>query len=444
MTEKRQEVELVIDKIVNGGQALASDNDGRKVFVWGAIPGDKIRALVTRRKSNYLDAIVTTILDSASERIAPLDPDSYLSTSPWQIMTFDAEQRYKSQLIREAFAGQKIDLAQSDEIYSDERLIGYRNKVEFSWFSDTKYSEKGSSTPHLVSDTLDLAFFRRGSKGKIVVESSSLLPDSIMELAIALRDLLRTKNISARSLKTLLIRSNQAGQAVWQLYLKDKLPDIISPTEAAKLPAIGGELIYSNPKSPASVITGRLASFGETTLSDELLEVPFRYAVEGFFQVNLPVYEQALTDIAKYVPDNQPVVDLYSGVGTIGLTVTQNQLTLVESNPDAVREMKQNIKDLGRESTATAVLSTSESALDYITSDSTIIVDPPRAGLHTKVIERLLETAPSRIIYLSCNPVTQARDVAMLQGKYQISHSRGYNFFPRTPHIENLVILDSL
>jgi 23S rRNA (uracil1939-C5)-methyltransferase len=142
--------------------------------------------------------------------------------------------------------------------------------------------------------------------------------------------------------------------------------------------------------------------------------------------------------------ENKPVIDLYSGVGSIGLTIGGNNVTLIEVNEDAVREMKRNIAALGRESSATPVLAASEKALDYITSEGCIIVDPPRAGLHADVIAKLLEAAPERIIYLSCNPVTQARDIAMLATGYGIRAHRGYNFFPRTPHIEHLIILDKL
>jgi len=102
--------------------------------------------------------------------------------------------------------------------------------------------------------------------------------------------------------------------------------------------------------------------------------------------------------------------------------------------------MKENIENL--KSTAGVVLAPSEKAIDYIITEATIIVDPPRAGLHAAVIDRLLEVTPSRIIYLSCNAVTQARDIALLSEKYGIRHHRGYNFFPRTPHIEHLVVLD--
>jgi 23S rRNA (uracil1939-C5)-methyltransferase len=135
------------------------------------------------------------------------------------------------------------------------------------------------------------------------------------------------------------------------------------------------------------------------------------------------------------------LIDFYSGVGTIGLTIGGNDVTLVEVNEDAVREMRANIRTLHK--SAEAVLAPSEKALDYITSDATIILDPPRAGLHNDVTERLLESLPPRIIYLSCNPVTQARDVAQLLEKYEIVYHTGYNFFPRTPHIEHLVVLES-
>ena len=103
--------------------------------------------------------------------------------------------------------------------------------------------------------------------------------------------------------------------------------------------------------------------------------------------------------------------------------------------------MQCNITELGR-ANARAILAPSEQALDYITGKEIVIVDPPRAGLHTDVIATLLQKLPPRIIYLSCNPVTQARDTQLLQEKYHIVHHRGYNFFPRTPHIEHLIIFD--
>lgn len=422
-------------KIVGGGQAIGTLDDGRKAFVWGGLPKELVTIRVTKKKSHFVEGIVTEIIEKSPERITPKDENSYLSTSPWQIMPMSSEQSYKASLIEEAFLLHNITLPEKIEVFSDDVEFNYRNKVEFSWFGDkTDDDEK---------ETLDLAFFKRGGKGKVIVDGTSLAHPSINKLAIEIRDLLREKPIVARQLKTLLIRSDQQGNAVWQLYIKDKIENLISDDEAKLLSAAGGEIIYSDPKSPASRITERLNKFGDTTLSDTILGVAFNYACEGFFQVNIPVYEKALSDMKAWINCNEklPTLDLYSGVGTIGLTIGGNDVTLVEINEHAVAEMQRNIIKLNRPN-AKAILAPSEKSLEYITGEQIVIVDPPRAGLHADVTNRLLETEPPRIIYLSCNPVTQARDVRLLQEKYEIAHHQGYNFFPRTPHIEHLVVLD--
>lgn len=425
---------LRLEKIVGGGQAIGTLDDGRKAFVWGGLPKELVTIRVTKKKSHFVEGIVTEITEESPERITPKDENSYLSTSPWQIMPMSSEQIYKENLIEEAFRLHNVTLPGKIDVFTDSVEFNYRNKVEFSWFGDKIDDEK---------ETLDLAFFKRGGKGKVVVDGTSLAHPSINKLAIEIRDLLREKPIVARQLKTLLIRSDQQGNAVWQLYVKDKIENLISDDEAKLLSAAGGEIIYSDPKSPASRITERLEKFGSTTLSDTILGVAFNYACEGFFQVNIPVYEKALNDMKAWINCNEklPTLDLYSGVGTIGLTIGGDDVTLVEINEHAVAEMQRNIAKLNRPN-AKAILAPSEKSLEYITGEQIVIVDPPRAGLHADVTNRLLETEPPRIIYLSCNPVTQARDVSLLQEKYEIVHHQGYNFFPRTPHIEHLVILD--
>ena len=425
---------LRLEKIVGGGQAIGTLDDGRKAFVWGGLPKELVTIRVTKKKSHFVEGIVTEIIEKSPERITPKDENSYLSTSPWQIMPMSSEQSHKASLIEEAFLLHNITLPEKIEVFSDGVEFNYRNKVEFSCFGDKIDDEK---------ETLDLAFFKRGGKGKVVVDGTSLAHPSINKLAIEIRDLLREKPIVARQLKTLLIRSDQQGNTVWQLYVKDKIENLISDDEAKLLSAAGGEIIYSDPKSPASRITERLNKFGDTTLSDTILGVAFNYACEGFFQVNIPVYEKALSDMKAWINCNEKLstLDLYSGVGTIGLTIGGDDVTLVEINEHAVAEMQRNITKLNRPN-AKAILAPSEKSLEYITGKQIVIVDPPRAGLHADVTNRLLETEPPRIIYLSCNPVTQARDVSLLQEKYEIVHHQGYNFFPRTPHIEHLVVLD--
>src|SRR5680860_1709751 len=424
-------VTVKLDKIVGGGQTLGTMEDGCKIFVWGGLPGETVNVQLTKKKSKFAEGIVVKVTEPSIERIQPRDEETYLSTSPWQIMDFESEQHYKAELIKEAFELHNIVLPEPIEVYSDDKQYEYRNKIEFSWWWDK------------TTEQLDLAFFRRGTHGKIPVESSSLANPNINRAAIAVRDMLRDKkDIKAYDLKTLLIRCDKNGNVVVQFYVKNPDFELFSDAQIKKLKINGFELIFSNPKSPASIITKRLQSWGTTNLTDTILDFPFTYAVEGFFQINIPVYEQALKDMNQWVITNKPTVDLYSGVGTIGLTIGGENVTMVEINEHAVFEMKRNIKALDREKAVRAILAPSENVLENITGDSVIIVDPPRAGLHEDVTKKLLESKPERIIYLSCNPVTQARDVSLLSEKYNIIWHRGYNFFPRTPHIENLVIID--
>lgn len=414
------------DKIVGGGQALATLEDGKKLFAWGALPGEEANVQITKKKSRLVEGYVTEVLKASKDRVEARDPESYLSTSPWQIMTMEAEQHYKAALIVEAFEMHSVVLPNPVEVFTDGHEYEYRNKIEFSFWFETNTQE------------LSLAFFRRGTHGKISVKGTSLASPAINKKAQEVLAVLNEMHVIGRALKTLLIRANADGDVSWQLYVKDPEfahYEFISHFENGEK----GQVIFSNPLSPASVITEYLTPH-TVRLADTILGVKFNYATEGFFQINLPVYEQALLDMKTFIPEGKPVLDLYSGVGTIGLTIGGDDLTLVEMNKEAVREMKNNIIELGKK--ATAVLAASEDVTEYITEDKVIILDPPRAGLHTDVIDRLLEVTPARIVYLSCNPVTQARDVAMLAEKYNVTSHKGYNFFPRTPHIENLVVLD--
>lgn len=422
---------MKLDRIITGGQAIGTLESGKKLLVWGGLPGEIVNVQLTKKRSSYNEGIVEEVIEASPERIEPRDPESYLSTSPWQIMTFDAEQHYKSALIEEAFELHDIVLPEPIEVFSDGNQFEYRNKIEYSFWFDTE------------KELLQLAFFRRGSHGKIAIDHTSLASPHITAVSNVVLTVLNRHNVGGRDLKTLLVRSSRNGDVAWQLYVKNDAIDaetIIAAVQA-EYPAVCAEVIYSNPKSPASVITKRLASSSQKTLSDTILNIPFRYATEGFFQINLPLYEQSLRDMQAWI-DEKPVVDLYSGVGSVGLTIGGDDVTLVEINESAVTEMRRNIKLLGRSDSARAVLAPTEAALEHITSYATIIVDPPRAGLHEAVIEKLLDVKPERIVYLSCNPVTQARDVARLAEIYGVRHHRGYNFFPRTPHIEHLVVLD--
>ena len=420
------------NKITPGGQALGELESGKKIFALGVLPGEMAEVQITKSKKSFAEGFATEILEKSPNRIEPRDAESFLSTSPWQIFDFDFEQKTKQELIAESFRQEKIALNQ-EEIYSDGEIFEYRNKVEFSfWFEKFENSDDGE---------LNLAFFKRGGKGKIPVNGTSLAKPEINQAGQKVLEILRARKTASRDLKTLLIRANKNGEIAAQLYVKEEDFTTFSPQEIEKLNFKCFEIIFSSPKSPASVITKILQTSGEKNLTDSVLGVDFNYATESFFQINLPVYEKALLDMKRFIDSKKPTIDLYSGVGSIGLTIGENNLTMIEINESAVTEMRANIAKLGRENSAKAILAPSEKALDFIESGANLIVDPPRAGMDKKVCAKILEAEPEKIIYLSCNPTTQARDAAILSEKYDIIYSRGYNFFPRTPHIENLIVL---
>ena len=152
----------------------------------------------------------------------------------------------------------------------------------------------------------------------------------------------------------------------------------------------------------------------------------------------MPVFETTLARIKEFIDDTD-LVDMYAGVGTIGLSLAKKSVDLVELDSATAKMAMINAESSGLKASVT--LAASEKALDYIVSDKTIIFDPPRAGLHDSVTQRIIDVLPPKIIYLSCNPATQARDIAKLSEKYKIAHFEVFNFFPRTPHIESLAIL---
>ena len=377
-----------IDKIIPGGEALTTLEDGKKAFFWNALPGEIVENYhITKNKSSYLEAIATTISQPSKYRVEPKDT-CFLSTSPWQIIDWEYENQLKSELVVEIFREHQIDI-DTPQIITDHKAYYYRNKMEYALY----YSHE--------QNRIQLAFHERGSHRKLPITSSSIERPEIFAAASKIVDDLNTRHEDARKYQSLLLRCNQKGEVSGGLYENRK----------------------PHPKFHH--------------LTDTIFGQEYSYSPNGFFQINLPVYELALEQIKKHITTDS-VLDLYSGVGTIGLSVApDHHLTLVEVDKSAFAELQKNIKS----SASLAILSKSEEVLDYIKSEQTVILDPPRAGCDRKLIDKLNQVKPTTIIYLSCNPSTQARDIKLLLEHYQIKDIKTFNFFPRTPHIENLVIL---
>lgn len=426
MKKIREEI-VNISKLVHGGQGIGLLPDGKKVFAWGALPGEKVLVRITKSKRDWAEGYVVEVIEPSKDRIDPEEPSIYLATSPWQILDYKKEASFKQYILNEAFDREGV-IVSWQVFYQPKEPFNYRNKMEYNFwfFTDT--------------NQVSLALHRRGSHQKVAVEGSLLASNEINNAGKALIKYINDNAIEARPLKSVILRSDLSGRVGISLFVNDK--NIKDSFNSFSHDNSIFEIVYSNPKSPASVTTEVLLP-NDKPLTDILLGRKFDYSTRSFFQVNIPVYEKVLEIIKNEIKDDKKdILDMYSGVGSIGLSVVgKNQkLTMVEVSEESTDQAKKNMAGLENCEVVTA---TSESALNYITSDSTIILDPPRAGLHKVVVEKLTEEKPTKIIYLSCNPSTQARDVKMLlEAGYKISYAQGFNFFPRTPHIENLFVLE--
>lgn len=393
----RAAVSLMVDKIVPGGQAISDLPDGRKIFLWNALPGEIVEEVeITKIKSHYVEGIAVKISAPTTSRIKPKD-SCYLSTSPYQIMDYNYELEVKRELLAEVFRQHKLDFKQEiPAVITDGKDFTYRNKMEYALYFD---HADGKIKP---------AFHARGSHRKIPVSESSIERPEIWQRANEIILELNRHNEDARKFQSILLRCDQAGK-------------------------VSGGLYENHQPHPQF-----------QRLEDTLMGQKFSYSPNGFFQINLPVYEMVLDKIYKSITTDK-VLDLYAGVGTIGLTAAPDKdLISVECDRSAYLELEHNITVANAQRTRPArdIFAKSENVLEYIAPDQTVIVDPPRAGCDTKLLTRLLEVQPRQIIYLSCNPATQARDAKILENIYKIIEVQPYNFFPRTPHLENLIILE--
>ena len=418
MKQFTEPMTVTIAKIVPGGQGLGTLPDGRKVFVWNALPGETVQVRIIKQKRTYSEAIAEDVMVASPERQVP-EEANYLATSPWQMMDFAAENRYKNDIVKILAAQEHLTVDVQDSTVHDDRQWHYRNKMEYSFWGD----DAG----------LHLALHQRGSRGKHIVTGSRLAMPALDAAANAIVAQLNDCGVRAGDLKTIIVRCTQTGQVAAALFVKpETFAELSLPAELAGL-----RVYHSNPKSPASVPTKLLYELGDVALHDELLDISFTYDVDSFFQVNLPIYEKALTRI-KEVCQADPV-DMYAGVGSIGLSIATRHVQLIELDPATARMARLNADASQVE--AEVVEASTEKALEYITGKQLVIFDPPRAGLHAKVVERCLAVRPPQIMYLSCNPATQMRDLALLQEAYEIGPLEVFNFFPRTPHIETLAVL---
>ena len=393
----------------------------RKAFVYGAFPGETVAVRPYKQKRSSLDCELVKVIEPLPERIEPAE-DHYLTCSPWQGISLDKELALKKQLLRDIFNGElpEFELVSLDQFH-------YRNKLEFSFTGD-----------------IELAFFKRGSfRIKTPLNGCQLGLAPLNQAARQVRDGLKNLGVKAEQLKALVLRSNLAGELLGSLYVfseeieVNKIIEVVGKIEEIK----GFKVAFSTPLSPTNTPTKALAAYGEESIEENVLGKRLKFSDSSFFQANIPIFEKAVEDIKNYVNAKDKLYDIYCGVGTIGIAIGLPGIKMIETEPESVKYARLNCRLNGWDESAVAA-GKAEDWLGEIEPGATVIFDPPRPGFHPKIFKALAARPPQRIIYLSCNPAAQARDIKELGSRYKLVFFKAYNFFPRTPHIETLAVLD--
>jgi 23S rRNA (uracil1939-C5)-methyltransferase len=421
------EITVEIQKLVNGGQGLGL-YDGKPVFAWNVLPGETAVIEPTKEKKSHIEGTAVRISNPSPHRVEP-EEDHFLSCAPWQIMTFEHENHWKKEIAKETFRRLGGIELPDFRIVHDRNLFGYRNKAEYGF------------CPSTDGKAISLALHRRGTAELIPVDRCLLASEDINKAAAGLLDRLNEAGKRVGDLKSLILRANREGSVVASLIVTNKKFRL--PSEVAGDGLLSGIQVYfSNPKHRAPRLLKLPQTQGAKFITEEVAGKRFKCGPLSFFQVNIELFEKTLAAIDSFVTADDEIVDFYSGVGAIGIALGDKvgSGVLVENNRESAALAAENIRINGLKNFA-AHAAGSEQMLSEIKQDRTVIFDPPRAGLHPRVIEKLLEVLPPKIIYLSCDTATQARDVKMLGPKYGIARCEAYNFFPRTPHIESLLVL---
>ena len=401
--------------------------EGRPISIPGAFPGEKVTVQVKRKKGDDgYQGELRSIEVPLSDRIPPQE-SHFFSSCPWQVIPYEREVEYKQTMYRDMFAEYSsfgLNVCKADTRF------GYRTKME--------YCVTDREVP------LSLAFHKRGGGAfRIPAPYGSIMADKLMNaVATTIIERMRLAGYTSRMIKSIIVRGSKSKHEVFAMvYIKD---EEYIPFSCDDIPHLSGLMIfYSTPKSPASVATRELFHWGKETISDEILGMEFSYAPDAFFQNNIPMFAHAVEEMRRWVNADDVVLELYAGVGVIGMLIAQQVKNVVgiEIIPSAVVSANDNAKKLGISNYVSHCTPSEKIDEELLNGISVLVLDPPRAGLHPKLVSMIKERAPDRLVYLSCNPITQVRDIGMLADIYQPLWIGAFDFYPGTPHLESLVIL---
>jgi 23S rRNA (uracil1939-C5)-methyltransferase len=435
------ELVLRIESLAHGGAGVARAPGGYVVFVDGGFPGDLVRARVHMRKRSYAQARATALLEPGLDQVAALADHP---GAPWQVLRYERQLEIKQELVDEALRRiGKLDDFMLDPIVAAQEQWRYRNKLEYSFGTGD-------------DGTLECGFHAPGSWERIRhIEDCLLASEPANAARREVLEFCRAKGLQAfdrrtRSgfLRNLVVREGRrTGQLQVRLVTTEGRLDGDALAAAVRCDGLFWTRTDAHSETTGGGETELLA--GAPTLDERIGELELRISPEAFFQTNTEMAERLYELIAQAAALRgwECVYDLYCGIGSIGLSLAARAGTVhgLEINEDAVADAIDNARH-NEITNASFYAGDVRLALGELVARAgrpdVVVVDPPRAGLSQKIVRRVIEAAPKRIVYVSCNPTTLAPNAAQLvEAGWRLQRVTPVDMFPQTPHIECVAVL---
>lgn len=456
---------LEIVKYAAEGKALGYYED-KVVFVGNVVPGDVIEAQVSKKRKNYYEAFPIRFLTYSKDRIAPFCLHfGACGGCKWQHLPYEKQLGAKEQEVLDNLERiGKVEISEVLSIKGSAEQKRYRNKLEFTFSADRWRTKEEVESGEDFNAEPALGFHVPRFFDKVVdIDTCYLQPEPSNAIRNAIREYALERGLSffhlrkqEGFLRTLIIRTASTGEVmvILSLFHEDKkereaLLDFLSE----KFPEITSLNYVINEKKNDTITDQEIVCYkGLPYIEEEMEGLRFRIGPKSFYQTNsLQAYElyKVTRDFAE-LTGKEIVYDLYTGTGTIANFVAKDALQVVgvEYVPEAIEDAKLNSKQNGINNTLFYAgdmkdIFTGEFIAEHGQPD-VVITDPPRSGMHQDVVETLLRILPKRIVYVSCNSATQARDLYLLKERYKVAKSQAVDMFPHTHHIENIVLLELL
>ncbi len=476
MARKRKQLPLLegirIEAVAAEGKALARVDD-MVVFVPFVIPGDVVDLQVTRKKHSYAEAEVVRMVSPSPDRVAPSCPHfGVCGGCKWQMLPYDLQLQAKQQQVIDALTRiGKVELPPCQPILGSRHTLAYRNKLEFGFANRRWLTREQIASGEQFERQESVGYHANGTFDKILPIEECHLMDPINDrLRLAIRDYAYAHDLTffdAREhtglLRGMMIRLANTGGLMLLIQFCISTPEEHEQAMALlaflheRFPEISSLLYVNNQKMNDTFSDLPVEVFaGDDHIFLEMEGLRFKVGAKSFYQTNTEqayelykvAREFALDDAEQDVTGEGPLIyDLYTGTGTIANFVARRARKVVgiEYVPEAIEDARVNSHINGIDNT----LFFAGDMKHILTEDfirqhgrpDIIITDPPRAGMHADVIDVILKAAPRRIVYVSCNPATQARDLALLDTAYKVTRIQPVDMFPHTQHVENVVQL---